>query len=153
MGGGFNCKHTEWGSKGRNLRHVINSNNCKHISTGDPTYWPTDFEKQPDLIDFFIYNKIEKRLPRTRVYKIVWTIIVQTGTSLGPSLSGMQLFAKNERRNQKCDMWAQRINLRDSLKCDDNLWQTSKPTPSHITEEIKKKDNCRKDVARHAAQS
>ena len=30
------------------------------MSTGNPTYWPTDNNKSPDLINFFIPNKISK---------------------------------------------------------------------------------------------
>ena len=36
----------------------ISINNCSHISTGEPTYWPADLSKKPDLIDFFIYKGI-----------------------------------------------------------------------------------------------
>ena len=30
------------------------------MSTGKPTYWPTDRQKTPDLIDFFVIRKISK---------------------------------------------------------------------------------------------
>ena len=63
VGGDFNAKHTNWGSritntKGNYLLKSISKNNCNHISTGEPTYWPTDQTKKPDLIDFFIYKGI-----------------------------------------------------------------------------------------------
>jgi hypothetical protein len=29
-------------------------NNLKHLSTGDPTYWPCDRNKLPDLLDFCV---------------------------------------------------------------------------------------------------
>jgi len=61
--GDFNAKHTAWGSrltntKGKNLLKAIKRNNGKYISTGEPTYWPTDTKKKPDLIDFFITKNI-----------------------------------------------------------------------------------------------
>ena len=58
-GGDYNAKHTHWGSrlispKGRQLLYAIESLNFNVISTGEPTYWPTDTNKTPDLIDFFV---------------------------------------------------------------------------------------------------
>lgn len=65
-GGDFNAKNIAWGSrltntKGRNLYDSLMENNCKFLSTGEPTYWPSDPRKQPDLIDFFIYKSINKK--------------------------------------------------------------------------------------------
>jgi D-alanyl-D-alanine carboxypeptidase len=37
---------------------TIHNNNYAIISTGTPTYWPTDKNKMPDLLDFFITNGI-----------------------------------------------------------------------------------------------
>jgi hypothetical protein len=28
------------------------------LSTGDPTYWPTDINKTPDILDFFIFRRL-----------------------------------------------------------------------------------------------
>lgn len=63
LGGDFNAKHTQWGSrlitnKGRELLAAITENGSVAHSTGCPTYWPTDPNKIPDLIDFFITRKI-----------------------------------------------------------------------------------------------
>lgn len=60
IGGDYNEKHTHWGSrlittKGKELLKAIQECNCEAISTGKPTYWPTDPNKIPDLIDFFIF--------------------------------------------------------------------------------------------------
>jgi hypothetical protein len=62
-GGDFNSKHTLWGSrlittKGRELAKIIQTKNYSYLSTGSPTYWPTDNNKTPDLLDFFITNGI-----------------------------------------------------------------------------------------------
>jgi hypothetical protein len=62
-GGDYNSKHTLWGSrlsttKGRELEQVIRRNNYSILSTGSPTYWPTDPQKIPDLLDFFVINGI-----------------------------------------------------------------------------------------------
>lgn len=64
-GGDYNAKHPWWGSrsstpnpKGRNLYSIIKSENLTTISTGEPTYWPSDIKKLPDLIDFAIIKGI-----------------------------------------------------------------------------------------------
>jgi hypothetical protein len=33
-------------------------NNLKHLSTGKPTYWPSDKNKLPDLVDFCVTKGI-----------------------------------------------------------------------------------------------
>lgn len=63
IGGDFNAKHTYWGSanitvKGRQLLAAAKDKNCHFQSTGKPTYWPTDINKMPSLIDFFVLRGI-----------------------------------------------------------------------------------------------
>lgn len=62
-GGDFNAKHVQWGSrltttKGKELWNTIRDNSLSHASTGQPTYWPTDRSKIPDLIDFCVTKNI-----------------------------------------------------------------------------------------------
>jgi hypothetical protein len=45
-GGDYNAKYTNWGSRltsprGRVLLKTLESNNFRHLVSGDPTYWPT----------------------------------------------------------------------------------------------------------------
>lgn len=63
IGGDFNAKHIHWGSrltntKGRKLIEAMTQLKCESHSTGKPTYWPTDKNKIPDLIDFFVVRNI-----------------------------------------------------------------------------------------------
>ncbi|KMQ90710.1 reverse transcriptase [Lasius niger] len=63
--GDYNAKHTFWGSrlsttKGRELYKTIEAHNLDVVSTGEPTYWPSDRTKIPDLIDFAILKGIPK---------------------------------------------------------------------------------------------
>ena len=58
-GGDYNSKHISFGSrvinpKGRNLFKTISNKGYNVISTGKPTYWPTDPNRLPDLLDFFV---------------------------------------------------------------------------------------------------
>lgn len=63
IAGDWNAKHTTWGSrlitpKGRNLLKAIQQLHLKYLSTGEPTYWPTDLNKIPDLLDFAVTKGI-----------------------------------------------------------------------------------------------
>jgi hypothetical protein len=35
-------------------------NNLKHLTTGEPTYWPSDRNKLPDLVDFCVTKGISQ---------------------------------------------------------------------------------------------
>ena len=64
-GGDYNCKHTQWGSRlitqrGRELQKAIAVQQLDSISTGEPTYWPTDFNKIPDLLDFLVTKGVSR---------------------------------------------------------------------------------------------
>lgn len=66
VAGDWNAKHTAWGSrlitsKGKNLLQAIHNHSLNYLSTGEPTYWPTDGNKIPDLLDL----AITKRIPGT----------------------------------------------------------------------------------------
>lgn len=63
LGGDFNAKHLDWGSRvtltrGKELRQAIRELGCNFHSSGNPTYWPTDLNKLPDLVDFFISKRV-----------------------------------------------------------------------------------------------
>lgn len=70
-GGDFNAKHTFWGSrltspKGRELFKSITKLRISPLSAGGPTYWPTDTNKTPDLLDFYLYKGINAGLLTAR---------------------------------------------------------------------------------------
>ncbi|XP_011063431.1 PREDICTED: RNA-directed DNA polymerase from mobile element jockey-like [Acromyrmex echinatior] len=65
-GGDFNAKHPLWGSrlmspKGRELCKAMENLNLESASKVEPTYWPTDRRKIPDVIDFYVIKNINKR--------------------------------------------------------------------------------------------
>jgi hypothetical protein len=56
-GGDYNAKHADWGSRlvtprGNEVLKTMETNNLKHLSTEEPTYWPSDMNKITDLVDF-----------------------------------------------------------------------------------------------------
>jgi len=62
-GGDFNSKNAVWGSritttKCRELFNLLQQRNYSFLSTGRPTYWPSDPARQPDILDFFVTNGI-----------------------------------------------------------------------------------------------
>jgi exonuclease III len=63
VGGDWNAKHTALGArlitpKGRTLLSAICGCHCTYFSTGKPTYWPTDYHRIPDLLDFFVARSV-----------------------------------------------------------------------------------------------
>lgn len=64
-GGDYNAKHHHWGSRlvtprGRHLYQAMINNNLQQLSSGQPTYWPTDRNKTPDVIDFCVIKNISR---------------------------------------------------------------------------------------------
>jgi hypothetical protein len=58
-----NAKHTDWGSRlisprGREVLETMGENYLKHLSSREPTYWPSDRNKLPDLVDFCVTKVI-----------------------------------------------------------------------------------------------
>ncbi|CAG9122199.1 unnamed protein product [Plutella xylostella] len=64
VGGDWNAKNTFWGSRltvtrGRELKKSLDHIGLRVLTTCQPTYWPTDPNKLPDLLDFFIYKGLQ----------------------------------------------------------------------------------------------
>jgi hypothetical protein len=45
--------------KDHKLYETIQEMKLEILSTGEPTYWPTDINKTPDLLDFFIFKGLQ----------------------------------------------------------------------------------------------
>lgn len=68
-GGYFNTNHTMWGSslrttKCRELVKTMIANNIGQISISEPIWWPSDKNKIPDAIAFYVTkgNKMQGRI-------------------------------------------------------------------------------------------
>lgn len=68
------------------LHQVMQENRYGHLSTYTPTYWPTDLNKIPDLLDFFVTNGLSQRyLKIVANYDICsdhTPVIATTGTTI-----------------------------------------------------------------------
>lgn len=65
--GDYNAKHMFWGSRiitsrGRMLFNTISEMGLGVISSGQPTYWPTDRQKISDIIDFGVIKNMLRDL-------------------------------------------------------------------------------------------
>lgn len=63
VGGDFNAKNVKWGSRitltrGRALDRAVSVIQADYASSGNPTHYPVDPNKKPDVIDFFVTRKI-----------------------------------------------------------------------------------------------
>jgi hypothetical protein len=60
-GGDYNAKHTAWGSRlitprGRKIYKTMEHLHLRHLSTGEPTYWPSDRNKPFRLLCHKVYS-------------------------------------------------------------------------------------------------
>ena len=72
-GDNFNAKHPQWGTRiiitrGRNLLKSMNSNKLNYLSSNERTYWPTDPNKLPDPLDFFVIKNISPELHKNQLF-------------------------------------------------------------------------------------
>lgn len=118
-GGDYNTKHPWWGSrshiptpKGRQLYNTIQNKNLKTLSTGEPTYWPSDSRKNPDVIDFCV----TKGIPMNNM-TICSTTTIRSFTSSGNTSIGMQII-----KNKNPPMLA---NKRTNWQIQKNIKRTN----------------------------
>jgi hypothetical protein len=151
-GGDYNAMHADWGSRlitprGRKLFNRMERNNLKHLSTGQPTYWPSDTNKLPDLVDFCVTKGIPQDFA---VAKSCFDL----SSDHSPVLITLAAYALNQEiqpmlnnRHTNWDDFRQRINerltLNVSLKTEEDIeaavkffndtiqWAGWKATPDH----------------------
>ena len=134
MGGDWNAKHTNWGSrlitpKGRNLLQSITKHNCSYLSTGEPTYWPSDTNKTPDLLDLFVLENIGTNYTHTHTQTEASLDLSSDHTPIIATLSTHVIYKPKTPRmtSPKTDWNAYRnhfnenINLNIKLKQPDDI--------------------------------
>ncbi|KAL1460251.1 hypothetical protein WDU94_012177 [Cyamophila willieti] len=145
-GGDWNAKHTFWGSrltttKGRNLYKATRSNQFTYLSTGEPTYWPSDERKRPDLLDFFIakhtysnYTQVETNYELSSDHS---PVILTLSTTIINKHTNISL------TSHRTDWEGFRLFLEEKIKLDTKL-----KTPDDIDEAV----NNFTQLIQHAAQ-
>lgn len=140
-GGDWNAKHTSWGSRlittrGRKLKSTIDTNNLSIASACEPTYWPSDQNKIPDLLDFFIikgfsshYLKSESCLDscsdHTPVFLTVSTMLIEKERT-------EYLYNSRTDWNSFREQLEETIDLKIKLKNPDDIEEMTKYITSTI---------------------
>lgn len=137
-GGDWNAKHLHWGSRmtltrGRELKKSIDCNKLQSVSTGEPTYWPTDPKKKPDLLDFYItkgvstlYHHVESCLDGSSDHT---AILMTLSTTVILSEKPCTLYNKNTDWELFQHHVDRNINLRLPLKSSNDVEEAA----LHIT--------------------
>lgn len=142
-GGDWNAKNVHWASRltntrGRELKKSIDNNHLRTIATTDPTNWPTDLNKLPDVIDFFI----EKGLSRL-FYHVETTldansnhvpVILTIGTTVLNTERNPKLYNKRTDWNSFRELVEDGINLRIPLKTESDIEVAARNLTSVIQE-------------------
>uniref|UniRef100_A0A6M2DG86 Putative rna-directed dna polymerase from mobile element jockey n=1 Tax=Xenopsylla cheopis TaxID=163159 RepID=A0A6M2DG86_XENCH len=146
-GGDYNSKHTAFGSrlsttKGKQLHQLIVDNNYDIHSTGSPTYWPSDPQKKPDMLDFFISNgtsAIQSSVePNYEIFSDHTPIIL--------TLSSVQIYSSGRSSlhnmytnwNEYKNLLSNNINLKTKLKTHADLEQALEYFINIMTETVQK---------------
>jgi hypothetical protein len=132
----FNAKHQYWGSRlinprGRELYQTIQEKQLEIRSTGEPTYWPTGFNKTPDLLHFFIFkglshNSLDTK-PNLEIAPDHITIITTISTHIINHLKPPKL------HNSQTNWEAFRTQIEENLRLNIPL-KTAKDSEEAITE-------------------
>lgn len=131
-GGDYNAKHPWWGSrsniptpKGRQLYQTILENNLQVITSGEPTYWPSDRRKIPDVIDFCVtkgisehHTKIESCLDLTSDHS---PLKVTISTQIIKKEKPPTLYNKKTNWNLFSEIISEQITCNIPLKTNEEL--------------------------------
>ena len=147
IGGDFNAKNTIWGSrlttaKGKELQKCLNCNNIEYISGGEPTYWPSDPCKIPDLLDLFFQKGLNpniftiENLPELSSdhTPIILTCCALKNQNVTPNLINYKKLKKSLETN---------ININVSLKSSDEINKAICDFENLIKSEVGK---CKKQI-------
>lgn len=130
VAGDYNAKHPWWGSrlanpKGRNLYKCMLQNNYSSLSGGRPTYWPTDPNKIPDLLDFVVYGGIPRSCldisNEDDLSSDHTPIVVNYNANIELAPKKVKLIKNNTDRQHYGHWIEQNINLGIKIKTGDDL--------------------------------
>ena len=143
IGGDFNAKHQSWGSrtntsKGNELYRAINIHNAASVSSGQPTYWPTDTSKLPDCIDFFVMKNVSSLYTDASTINDLSSDHIPITLTLSDTLLRKYTLPKLTSKNTNWDIFAEHIhnhvNLQLRLKTAEELEKAVNEFNNIITE-------------------
>ena len=128
-GGDWNCKYTHWGSRlittrGRELKETLDKKYLTVIATPEPTHWPTDPKRLPDLLDFFIskslscFTNVESCLDGSSNHI---PVILTVSNSVLFYDKKPKLYNKLTDWSSFRDVVQNELHLKISLKCADDI--------------------------------
>lgn len=130
-GGDWNSKHTHWGSRlinprGRQLYRVTERRKLETLTGSKPTYWPTDRNKIPDLLDFFITKNIDRNRTNTESVEDLSSdhtpVILTINTTVALSQPPIRIYnLKNTDWETYRNIIHTDINLRNKIKTVEDL--------------------------------
>lgn len=129
-GGDWNAKHTHWSSRlsntrGRELKNSLDKNNLTSISTTEPTHWPTDPNRLPDVIDFFVTKGLSRLFHNIQTCLDVDTnhvpVMLTIGTTVINMESNLKLYNKFTDWNAFRDLIEERLELKIAIKTVDDI--------------------------------
>lgn len=142
-GGDWNAKNEQWGSRltttrGRQLKASVDNNNLMISSSCEPTYWPSDPKKIPDLLDFFIMKGFCKHYIKTESCydgssdhtPVILTVSAMLVESTGPD----KLYNKNTDWASFQEFIEGKIQLRIPLKNEEDIENATKYITTLIQE-------------------
>jgi hypothetical protein len=128
--GDYNCRNTIWGSrltttKGRELMKLIRNHQYSPRSTGPPTFWPSDPDKIPNLLDFYITNGITTSymdlVPSYDLSSDHTPVIATTSTEVVIKKTTPRLHCRKPNWTDYQTKIEEAINLHTSLKSPEEL--------------------------------
>lgn len=133
VGGDYNAKHPWWGSrlanpKGKQLYKCLLKNNFCSLSGNEPTYWPSDPTKIPDLLDFIVYNGISRHsldiLNDVGLNSDHTPFIVNYNTNVKLAPGSVKLLRRNSNLNFFSEYIENNLNLNTRIDTTDDLDDT-----------------------------
>lgn len=130
VGGDYNAKHPWWGSrlpnpKGNELYKCVRKNHYKTLSTGTPTYWPTDPRRLPDVLDFAVYSGISNHCLQMQNCQELSSdhtpLIINFQTSANFKISNLHILTPHSDINCFQSWLDQNINLNVRLKNENEV--------------------------------
>lgn len=130
MAGDYNAKHEFWGSritlhKGRELKTAIDELQLNVSSTREPTYWPSDSKRNPDLVDFCVIKGIASNYINSESYFKLSSdhspILITLTTTVMRKVTNCKLHNNKTNWQSFREMVSTNLNQKISFKIEEDI--------------------------------